>query len=596
MSPPIAGSPAYDPRHLPNGRVIPSSNFADQPYVVVLSDGSWLCVLTTGAGEEGDAGQHIVALRSFDKGHLWQPPITIEPPHGPEASCASPLYVPEIGGPLGRIYVFYVYNRDNLREVLADGNCKFQRVDTLGYYVFRYSDDGGQTWSPERYEVPVREFAIDRENPYQGKVRFFWSVCKPLISQDQVFLGIHKVGSFGQGFMSRSEGCFVVSNNILTEPDPSKIIWQTLPDGDVGLRATHEPIADEHNITALSDSSLFCTYRTIEGSPCHAYSRDGGHTWTAPTHMTYGPSQRKVKHPRAANFVRRFSNGKFLYWFHNHGLKSYEGRNPVWLLGGEEIDSPEGRVIQWSQPELVLYDDDINSRISYPDFIEQDGDIFLTETQKTIGRVHQIPELTLKMLWEAPHKNQLSQRGLALDIRNQSTCIMPKLPDLWEQNAGFTLDFKVKFDDLTPNQILFDSRNQDGNGLLVTLTEQATLKLSLTGPITTNSPSQSNCSLESSWECDTDVIRTGDWHKVTVIVDGGPKLILWVVDELLCDGNNSRPFGWGRFNPALRDVNGAKNAKIAFTLRGSMEYFRIYSRVLYVNEAASNHRATNSPR
>ena len=42
------------------------------------------------------------------------------------------------------------------------------RVDSQGYFVFKYSDDHGMTWSSKRYNVPVREMAIDRENPYGG--------------------------------------------------------------------------------------------------------------------------------------------------------------------------------------------------------------------------------------------------------------------------------------------------------------------------------------------------------------------------------------------------------------------------------------------
>ena len=38
-----------------------------------------------------------------------------------------------------------------------------------------------------------------------------------------------------------------------------------------------------------------------------------------PAYAVYTPGGRRIKHPRAANFVRKFSNGKFLYWFHNHG-------------------------------------------------------------------------------------------------------------------------------------------------------------------------------------------------------------------------------------------------------------------------------------
>jgi hypothetical protein len=64
-----------------------------------------------------------------------------------------------------------------------------------------------------------------------------------------------------------------------------------------------------------------------------------------------------------------------------------------------EKDSPDGKVIRWGLPEVVLYAEDRDTRISYPDFIEQDGSLFITETQKTVARVHQVPPWLLERLW-----------------------------------------------------------------------------------------------------------------------------------------------------------------------------------------------------
>lgn len=110
-------------------------------------------------------------------------------------------------------------------------------MDTLGHYVFKFSDDGGQSWSSERFRVPIRNFEIDRANAYGGEVQLFWGVGKPIAHEGKVFIGLAKVGSIGEGFMASSEGFFLCSDNILEESDPAKIRWQTLPDGDIGLRA-----------------------------------------------------------------------------------------------------------------------------------------------------------------------------------------------------------------------------------------------------------------------------------------------------------------------------------------------------------------------
>lgn len=382
------------PVDIMTGWEIPSEGYCDQPYIVKLADGTWLCVMTTGKGHEGQGGQHIVATRSTDKGRTWCSLIDIEPADGPEASWAMPFLAAE-----NRVYVFYTYNAANMREVIGGG----KRVDTLGEYAFKYSDDGGKTWSAKRRYIPVRAGVIDRVNPYEGKVRFFWGVGKPMVHKGSMYFGFAKVGRFGKGFMEETESWFVKSNNIITERDADKLQWEILPEGDKGLVSPEGPIAEEVNLVSLSDGSLFCTYRTVAGHPCHAYSRDDGKSWTGSAFMTYRPGGPMVSHPRAANFVRKLTEGpyagRYIYWFHNHEGKSYEGRNPAYLLGGVEKDSPDGKVIHWGRPVAVLYDKNPKVRMSYPDFIWDDGQLYITETQKTIARVHAIPDALLKSLW-----------------------------------------------------------------------------------------------------------------------------------------------------------------------------------------------------
>ena len=251
-SEPVVATPATvpDPRHISRGWEIPSEGYADQPYAVTTDDGAWLCVMTTGPGHEGAAGQHVVAQRSLDQGRTWSDRVALEPLEGPEASYAVLLKVPG-----GRIYCFYNHNTDNVREVKREDQGVYRRVDSLGHYVFKYSDDHGRTWSAERFDVPIREFACDRENIYGGSLRFFWNVGRPLRQDDRAVMVLHKVGAMGAGFFAQSEGAFFASENILHERDPHRITFVTLPDGDVGLRtpAGGGRIAEEQSVVALSD-------------------------------------------------------------------------------------------------------------------------------------------------------------------------------------------------------------------------------------------------------------------------------------------------------------------------------------------------------
>jgi len=590
-----------DPRNITCGREIPSEGYCDQPYLVVLEDGTWLCVMTTGRGTEGEPGQHVISTRSADRGKTWSEPVDIEPADGPEASWAMPLLVPS-----GRVYVFYTYNSGNLREVKADeppfehGLCR--RVDSLGAYAYKFSDDGGRSWSAGRWEIPMRKFDIDLANPYGGELLFFWGVGKPFIHDGAAYVCASKVGGFGEGFFTRSEGMLLRSDNLLTERDPSKHRWETLPEGQIGLRAPKGPIGEEHNATAMNDGSLYCTYRTTAGFSAHAYSRDGGRTWTRPEFMTYTPGGRRVKNPRAANFVRRFSNGKYVYWFHNHGGEGvfdgadasapYRSRNPAWLCGGVEKNG----LIHWSQPEIVLYDDDPEARISYPDFIEDGGRYFITETQKDIARVHEIDSSLLEAMWNQANAGRIVRDGLALELSAHecnppAEARMPVLGNLSER-GGFTIDLRVVFNSLAPSQVLFDSRDDEGKGIALTLTDRGTVRITLVGGTRGKVGGTRGCRLvESAWECDDGLIRPGKTHQLTFIVDGGPKIITTVVDGVLCDGGEARQYGWGRFDARLSDVNGAPTAHVAPALDGALKSLRIYNRRLLTSEAVANFRA-----
>ncbi|MBT3287624.1 MAG: hypothetical protein HN380_09775 [Victivallales bacterium] len=580
-----------DPRNITAGWEIPTKTYSDQPYIVQTDDGAWLCVLTTGAGHEGQAGQHVAALRSTDQGKTWSAPVQVESPDGPEASYAVLLKVPS-----GRIYCFYNHNTDNVRQVIADnppyrdGFCR--RVDSLGHFVFRYSDDHGQTWSPQRYDVPMREMDIDRRNPYGGDLRFFWNVGKPFIHDGAAYISVHKVGGFGDGFFTRSEGILACSKALVTSETCEDLDWETLPDGEFGLHTPPGggPVSEEQSYSVLSDGSFYCVYRSVDGHPVCTYSRDQGHTWSEPRYKSFADG-RPMKHPRAANFAWKCRNGNYLYWFHNHGGRGYEDRNPVWLTGGREADGPDGRIIEWSQPEIVLYDDDPFVRMSYPDLVEEDGRYFLTETQKDKARVHEVAPSLIEGLWtqfdaaEAAPGSILDQAAPAAEVD------MPGLPALVARDntradygtvdlhAGFSIECAFHIETLASHDVLLDSRTPQGQGMALVITERGTLELILNDGRT-----------ESRWDCDPGLLDPGD-HHVVATVDGGPHVITFVVDGKLCDGGTHRQFGWGRFSPNLRHANGSQTMRIAPAFHGAVRHVRAYNRALTTTEAIGNWRS-----
>lgn len=527
-----------DNRNIKSGNIIRSDGYSDQPYIVRTDDGHWLLTVTVCDGVEGQSGQHVVSMRSADKGVTWKDETDVSPITLPESSY-SVLYKTNYG----RVYCFYNFNADNLRTVIADNppfpDGKCVRVDTQGHFVFRYSDDSGISWSEKWYDIPQRDFEVDRNNPYGGKVKFFWNVGKPFELDGNVYVPLYKIGSFGIGFMRHSEGVLLKCSNINTEKDPSKLVWETLPDGDIGIRAPKEEsiISEEHSFVTLSDGSIFCVFRTISGHSYCCYSRDKGHSFTPPQVMTYADG-RKMKHPRAANFIWKCQNGKYIYWFHNHGGKGYDDRNPVWLCGAYEYKAHDGIRLAFCQPVPVLYDENTAVRMSYPDLVEEDGEYYLTETQKETARVHKIDKSLIESLW-----NQDS-------ICSDWTAIKEKMPDskkLTLKGNSFSLRFEVPAGNSA--ETLFSTMSSYG-GMEIRRNADGFIEL-LAGD-----GQRMHLFLN-----DDEILTDGKNHTVTAVFDGGVCAVYFVTDGHFCDGGEKRQFGFTRFDRELRFVHGLETPK-----------------------------------
>ena len=165
---------------------------------------------------------------------------------------------------------------------------------------------------------------------------------------------------------------------------------------------------------------------------------------------------------------------------------------------------------------------------------------------------------------------------------------MPRLPEFHQRDtkradyggkdlrAGFSLDLWLQLDSLKAGQSLLDSRDASGKGILVSTADAGTIRITLNDGRT-----------ESSWDNDKEVLKPGKRHHVVITVDGGPKIITFVVDGVLCDGGDQRQFGWGRFSPTLRTPHGAAALKIAPAVRS----LRLYGRALRTSEAVGNFHA-----
>ena len=136
--------------------------------------------------------------------------------------------------------------------------------------------------------------------------------------------------------------------------------------------------------------------------------------------------------------------------------------------------------------------------------------------------------------------------------------------------AGFSLDLWASVRSV--GEVLLDNRTPDGRGFALRAIEGNAVEIIWNDGRT-----------ESRWASDPGSIQAGTPQHICAIVDGGPKIITFVIDGKLNDGGDARQFGWGRYNPYLRSVNGAPQLRIG----QGVKQVRIYDRALRTSEAVA---------
>jgi Concanavalin A-like lectin/glucanases superfamily len=144
-----------------------------------------------------------------------------------------------------------------------------------------------------------------------------------------------------------------------------------------------------------------------------------------------------------------------------------------------------------------------------------------------------------------------------------------------DMRAGFSLDLRIKLAAFLPGQTLLDNRTEDGKGFALLTAANGTVEIVLNDGRT-----------ENRWLSDPGMLSGGAPHHVAVIVDGGPKIISFVIDGKFCDGGETRQFGWGKFNSNLRSANGGQMLRTGTGVTA----VKIYGRALRTAEAIGNYR------
>lgn len=331
----------------------------NQHFLVVPTPERTFLAFWTQASEENAPDQRVVMSRSEDQGRTWTAPrVLAGDPSGKTGRLASwqfPVVVPHSG----RVYLFW---NQNVGVVDA-------REDTTGALAYRWSDDDGRTWS-DPHTVHIRKSAISHPDPAMPEN---WVVyqCPIITRRGEVMVGFtrwasREVQPEGGLFDRDSEIWFLRFDNILSEPDPTKLKVTTLPDGDTGIRVPRPEmpavsVAQEPTFQELSDGRMICVMRTRTGFLFYALSSDGGHSWSEARPLRYAPDGPELRQPLASCPLYKLSDGRFLQVFHNNSGDANDGRSvsdsrrnrrPVFLAVGRELDHPD-HPIMFTRPRLL---------------------------------------------------------------------------------------------------------------------------------------------------------------------------------------------------------------------------------------------------
>ena len=345
--------------------------------VIQTPSGALLGFWTQATFENAD-NHRIVVSRSTDLGKTWTTPAVVDqagaddPPRTGLASWAFPVVAPAILPDGGfRVYCFY-----NKNVGMDDA-----RPDTTGVMRCRYSDDDGLGWSESYHDYPIAPGAISHPDPV---VPPNWIVYQNVFASREG----HVIAPFtrwasdtfdparrlGLSLLEHwSEICFLRFENILTEPDPQKLIVTTWPQAPHGLQVESPfrpgvSVAQEATIQSLSDGRLVCVFRTLRGMNYLAMSADDGRTWDTPRPLRYEPGGNPILNPVSPSPLYRLEDGRYLLLFYNNDgtanggkspIDSKHNRYPVWLTVGREIPGEREHPLRFGVPKVLASSDGV---------------------------------------------------------------------------------------------------------------------------------------------------------------------------------------------------------------------------------------------
>ncbi|MGE4490167.1 MAG: hypothetical protein AB7E95_11555, partial [Kiritimatiellales bacterium] len=243
-------------------------------------------------------------------------------------------------------------------------------------------------------------------------------------------------------------------------------------------------------------------------------------------------------------------------------------RNPIWFCTAKEIDSPEGKRLEFSQPEILLYNDDITRRFSYPDLMEmEDGSLLFTETEKETARMHRVPAEVIERVFHPsppPAEDRLAEdEKLPISYDREGGWEMISGKDT---RNGFAVELVLPAG--TEPGILLDNRNGADRGFAVLINKKNQMEIVL-----------NDGRSESRWHS-TEPLNLSQENHAVLVIDGGPKTITMIVNGRFDDGGETRQFGFGLFHRFFQSANGGKVRPAS-----GVKQYAVYRRALFTSEA-----------
>lgn len=257
--------------------------------------------------------------------------------------------------------------------------------------------------------------------------------------------------------------------------------------------------------------------------------------------------------------VQQCSNGKYLGWTVN--------TNPVWMWGGEAVDTRDGQGILWGQPDIAVYGDDLANTYSFSELVEVSDGYLLAVVKNDSALVQAVSTELIDGLWLQQDRSALIQRDLRVDAIEPAASEL-SLPTVSKSiDTGFTIECWVK---VSGDAVILQA---DDFSLKFDNTAQAfQLRLG-----------------ETNAQSEPGSYTDGNWQHVCVIVDRDPRFVSWMINGQFQNGDPQLTAGVQHFNTELHSPNAAEVLQLAKTPTVEIGTLRIYERPLRAAECLSSY-------